>query len=78
MDYVSTLQDEAEELESVQAEIRKEIVYLREQKARLGFILRTHEPRCTKGIAIVLKGQEDRLKVEAKEEVKLDVESVEN
>jgi len=50
MDHTAQLQDETEELESVQKEIHNEILSLQQQKEQLEFILQAHKVHCKRGI----------------------------
>jgi hypothetical protein len=54
MDHTAQLQDETEELESVQREIHNEIVSLQQQKEQLEFILQAHKVQCKRGIPITV------------------------
>lgn len=53
MDHTAQLQEETEELESVQKEIHDEIVSLQQQKEQLEFILRAHKVHCKRGIPVI-------------------------
>lgn len=50
MDHTAQLQEETEELESVQREIHNEILNLQQQKEQLEFILQAHKVHCKRGI----------------------------
>jgi len=50
MDHTAQLQEETEELESVQREIHSEILSLQQQKEQLEFILQAHKVHCKRGI----------------------------
>jgi len=50
MDHTAQLQEETEELESVQKEIHNEILSLQQQKEQLEFILQAHKVHCKRGI----------------------------
>ena len=52
MDHTAQLQEETEELESVQKEIHNEILNLQQQKEQLEFILQAHKVHCKRGIPI--------------------------
>ena len=52
MDHTAQLQDETDELESVQREIHGEILSLQQQKEQLEFILQAHKVHCKRGIPI--------------------------
>jgi len=50
MDHTAQLQEETDELESVQKEIHNEILSLQQQKEQLEFILQAHKVHCKRGI----------------------------
>jgi len=50
MDHTAQLQEETDELESVQKEIHNEILSLQHQKEQLEFILQAHKVHCKRGI----------------------------
>jgi hypothetical protein len=52
MDHTAQLQEETDELESVQREIHNEILNLQQQKEQLEFILQAHKVHCKRGIPI--------------------------